>query len=340
MGAVMGSVWGRVALRRGSAGLVLGALLPTLGASAVDAQELVRHDFPYRSQYVEVDGVRMHYVDTGGIGPVVLMIHGQPTWSYLWRNVIPELEGEARVVAMDLIGFGKSERPDIDYTVEDHARYLSGFVDALDLEDVTLVLHDWGSFLGFDYAARHPDRIAGLAFMEALIGSEGDVDPSDPQAQISAQFAELIGQIKTPGVGEQLILEDNLFLEVILPSSVRRTLSADELDAYRAPFAAGSNRLPMLMFPRAVPIGDGPVPEYVSRSLDAYLEYLSETDVPKLMLTFTPGAIVGQAQERWATQHMENLTVRHIGEGLHFVQEDHPEAIGRAIADWLSNGSR
>ena len=176
--------------------------------------ELARHDYPYRSNYVEVLGSNMHYVDTGGSGSTIVMIHGQPTWSYLWRNVIPHLEEKHRVIALDLIGFGKSDKPDIRYLATDHAKYLQGFMGALELDDLVLVVHDWGSILGFDFAAKNADRVKAIAFMEALISVGPVRAPYGPvKAKLSgekpfgmAQFAKVLAKIKTPGVGEKMIL--------------------------------------------------------------------------------------------------------------------------------------
>lgn len=160
----------------------------------------VRHDFPYESKFVEVNGAKMHFVDTGGSGSPILLIHGQPTWSYLWRDVIPELEGDHRVIALDLIGFGKSEKPNINYTIEEHAVYLKGFINALDLHDLTLVTHDWGGFLGFDYAAKNPIRIKALAFMETVIPDKApsSLSPDQDIEQLQG-FAKILALLSTPG---------------------------------------------------------------------------------------------------------------------------------------------
>lgn len=295
-----------------------------------------RHDFRYPSKYLSVLGSKMHYVETEGSGNPILMIHGQPTWSYLWRNIIPEIKGDRRVIAVDLIGFGKSDKPDIEYTIEDHAKYLDGFIKALNLKDVTLVVHDWGSFLGFDYAARNPENVEALAFFEAVVPSDGPEPEDSPNRAIMENFFQIVTQIRTPGVGEKMILEDNFFIEEILLQSPN--LNEDEKNAYREPFAKGKNRLPMLQFPRQITF-DGVEPKYVVEGISRYTEYLASTDVPKLLLTFSPGALVGQSNINWAKNNMANLELQHIGEGVHFVQEDHPVAIGSAINTWLDSNS-
>ncbi|NQZ82190.1 MAG: haloalkane dehalogenase [Colwellia sp.] len=297
----------------------------------------VRSDFPYESMFVEVNGAKMHFVDTGGKGTPILMIHGQPTWSYLWRNVIPHLENNHRVIAVDLIGFGKSDKPNINYTIEEHAVYLEAFIQALDLKDLTLVVHDWGGFLGFDYAAKHPSRIKALAFMETVIPDKPLINKKPEIAPENMKgFAKILAMLSTKGVGEKMIYEDNMFIEQILPSAMLHKLSDDEMDAYREPFDKGKNRLPMLQFPREVGIL-GNASDYVIKARNDFTQYLISTHVPALLLTFSPGALVNQEKIDWVKNNMKNVSVKHIGKAIHFVQEDHPEAIGSTIAQWLKS---
>jgi len=331
--------------------LILAALAaPALVASAHAAQaadnvELARHDFPYASHYVEVNGSRMHYVDTGGTGSTIVMIHGQPTWSYLWRNVIPHLEDDHRVIAVDLIGFGKSDKPNIDYRATDHADYLQGFMDALDLDDVTLVIHDWGSILGFNFAATNPDRVKAIAFMEAAVATApveapyGPVKPtiSGKKGEGLGNFIELLTQFKTPDVGEKMILEDNFFLEQLVLPSFDDVLTEDEKNAYREPFADGKNRRPMLQFPRDVPI-DGATPAYTVEMMDRYNAYLRETkDLPKLLLHLSNGFLIGRWDVEWLRRNFKDLTIHNMGPGGHFMQEFNPDGIGQAINIWMKD---
>ena len=311
--------------------------LSAFAATAATAEN-ARHDFPYESHYVEVKGSQMHYVDTGGKGTPIVMLHGQPTWSYLWRNVIPYLEGNHRVIAVDLIGFGKSDKPNIGYTVENHAAYLAGFMDALALDDVTLVIHDWGSFLGFDYAARNPDRVKAIAFMEALLPFENIMEyplkpapkPTNPRS-----FATFVMQLKKQGLGEKMIFENNAFLTQMLP----RELSVDELDAYLEPFAEGKNRLPMLQFPRSL-VTDGKNPAYVASSFTSFIPFLKQkTDLPLLMLTVTPGAIGNEWQVNWVKKHLPRTEIIGVGEGIHYIQEYEPDNIGKALASWMKRNN-
>ena len=228
----------------------------------------------------------MYYEDQGDGGPVVLL-HGNPTSSYLWRNVIPELTGQARCLAPDLIGMGRSGKPDIAYRFADHARYLDAWFDALEIDGVTLVGHDWGGALGFDWASRHPARVRGLAFMETIVHPL-TWDDWPPWAR------DMFQALRRAGEGEELILDRNLFVESVLPHSVKRTLSGEELDVYRAPFTERAYRRPTLAWPREIPI-DG-TPADVVKRVEAYDTWLAcSTEVPKLLLTFDPALPAHQA---------------------------------------------
>jgi len=266
----------------------------------------------------------MHYVETGSGDPIVFL-HGNPTSSYLWRNVIPPLAGEGRCLAPDLIGMGKSGKPDIAYHLLDHARYLDAWFDALDLRRMTLVLHDWGSALGIYWARRHPDRVAGMAMMEAIVQSIGwDAFPED--------FVPLFHAFRSAGAGEKLVIEENRFIESVLPGAILRKLSEEEMEAYRAPFREPRSRRPVLAWPRQLPIAGEP--KDVIEIIEAGTRWLGEHPMPKLLLTFEPGVLITEGAAAWCGERMKNLEIRKIGPGLHYVQEDHPLAIAEAVRDW------
>jgi haloalkane dehalogenase len=267
----------------------------------------------------------MHYEETGEGDPTVLL-HGNPTSSFLWRKVIPGLVGQGRVLAPDLIGMGRSGKPDIGYRFADHARYLDAWFDALALERVSLVGHDWGGALGFHWARRHPNRVTAMAFMETIVKPIGwDEFPEAAR--------ELFQGLRTSGTGEQMVLDQNLFVEAVLPASMLHQLTADEMEAYREPFAEPKHRLPTLVWPRELPI-DGE-PADVVEMVNAYGRWLaSSDDVPKLLLTFEPGAIMSEPVVQWCRTNMAALEVVSAGKGIHFVQEDEPEAIARIIGEW------
>jgi len=282
---------------------------------------------PYERRRVAVIDSEMAYVDTGAGDPMVFL-HGNPTSSYLWRNVIPHVEGVARCLAPDLLGMGESGKsPSGSYRFVDHARYLDAWFDALGLTaNVTLVGHDWGSALAFYWAHRHPDRVNGIAYMEAVIRpvTWGEW----PEA------AKAIFQALRSPAGEEMILEKNVFVERILPGSVLRGLSDEEMAVYRRPYLEpGESRRPTLTWPREIPVEGEPVD--VVEIVGRYAEWLGASDVPKLFINADPGAIlIGRQREfcrSWPNQR--EVTVK----GVHFVQEDSPREIGRAIAEWYAS---
>lgn len=279
---------------------------------------------PNQRKRVKVDGVEMAYVDVGAGEPIVFL-HGNPTSSYLWRNVIPHLTGLGRCLAPDLVGMGDSGRtPDGSYRFVDHARYLDGWFDAIGLKrDVTLVIHDWGSALGFHWAHRHQASVKAIAYMEAIV-----------RPVSSAEWPEAARKVfmgmRSPA-GEEMVLKNNVFIERILPGSILRKLSDDEMAVYRKPYIeAGESRRPMLTWPRQIPI-DGE-PADVTAIVKAYSEWLATSSIPKLFINAEPGAILIGAQREfcrgWPNQR--EVTVR----GSHFIQEDSPHEIGDAIAGW------
>jgi haloalkane dehalogenase len=289
-------------------------------------EESVSAAFPFESQYVDVEGSRMHYVEQGE-GEPILFLHGNPTSSYLWRNVIPRVAGAGRCIAIDLIGMGRSDKPDIDYRFVDHARYLDGAIDALGLEDVALVVHDWGSALGFHYAHRNEGNVRGIAFMEASLAPVPSWDAFPEAARGMFQG------FRTPDVGWDLIARQNLFVERVLPGSIVRTLSEEEMDAYRAPFPDEASRKPVWRWPNEIPIEGEPAD--VTEIVGAYNGWLQETELPKLFFHATPGALNQPPVVEWVRAAFPNVELVDLGEGIHFLQEDHPRAIGEATARWV-----
>ena len=282
---------------------------------------------PTTQQFAKVNGKRIAYLEAGAGDPIVLL-HGNPTSSFLWRNIIPELEGCGRVIAPDLIGQGDSEKlpasegPD-RYSFEVAFDYLDGLLRELDAdENVTLVIHDWGSGLGFHWARLHPGSVKGIAYMEAIVMPMTWEDWPESARGIFQGF-------RSPK-GEDLVLERNMFVEAVLPSSIIRDLSDEEMAAYRAPFDSPEHRQPTLNWPRQIPINGEP-PHMVER-VDAYAAFMAKTDIPKLFVNADPGSIlVGKQRDfcrTWPNQ--TEVTVK----GLHFVQEDSPQEIGQAVAAW------
>ena len=282
-----------------------------------------------RKSSVNIGGLSMAFV-TAGTGDPIVFLHGNPTSSYLWRHVIPAAAGIGRCLAPDLIGMGDSDKladggPG-SYTFATHRRMLDAWFEAVGAtERVTLVVHDWGSGLGFDWARRHPHAVRGIAYMEALVGPVTWADMPGPAA-------EVFKALRSPA-GEQMILEDNMFVEALLPAGVLTPLSPDVLDEYRRPFAQkGESRRPTLTWPRQIPI-DGE-PADVNLVVREYSEWMTRNDIPKLFVNANPGMIlVGRQREFCRTwRNQTEVTVP----GLHFVQEDSGPKIGEALAGWLA----
>jgi haloalkane dehalogenase len=282
----------------------------------------------YTKKKASVLGYNMAYVDEGAGDPIVLL-HGNPTSSYLWRNIIPHLSELGRCVAPDLIGMGDSDKlktsgPEA-YTFVEHRRYLDALLAEIGVsENITFVVHDWGSALGFDWIYRHPDRVKGVIYMEAILFHYDWSDWPDDARKIFQGF-------RSPA-GEELVLDKNYFVELVLPASVVRKMTEAEMNVYRRPFAnPGEDRRPTLSWPRQIPIEGQPAD--VVEIVSAYGPWLAASIIPKLFINAEPGAILtGKAREfcrTWANQ--KEVTVK----GSHFIQEDSPDEIGQAIADFI-----
>jgi haloalkane dehalogenase len=280
-----------------------------------------------KKKFVGVLGRRMAYVDVSSGDPIVFL-HGNPTSSYLWRKIIPHCTGLGRCLAPDLIGMGDSDKLPTSgpgsYTLVEHRRYLDAWFEKLGLtKNVTLIIHDWGSVLGFDWARRHPGAVKGIAYMEAIVM---------PLRWASMPSTDAFRAFRSPA-GEKMVLEDNMFIEGVLPAGMIRQLSEEEMAEYRRPFVTpGEDRRPTLTFPRQLPLeGD---PADVTEIVKGYGAWLRETNTPKLFVNANPGAAL-QDEHRAFCRTWPNQTEVTVS-GLHFVQEDSPDEIGRAIVNWYS----
>ena len=289
---------------------------------------MISAEFPYEKKFAEVNGRRMAYVDVGEGDPIVFQ-HGNPTSSYLWRNIMPHCEGLGRLIACDLIGMGDSDKlPDSGperYTYAEQRDYLYKLWEQIGVSDnVVLVIHDWGSALGFDWANQHREHVQGIAYMEAIVTPVTWADWPDNARQVFQGF-------RSPA-GESMVLEKNIFVERVLPSAVMRGLTEAEMTVYRAPFAeAGEDRRPTLTWPRQIPIEGEPAD--VVAVVEAYGQWLQTAEVAKLFINADPGSILtGRARDfcrTWANQ--TEVTVK----GTHFIQEDSPDEIGQAVAAFV-----
>lgn len=277
------------------------------------------------SNFINVKGSRMHYLKDG-VGDPIVFIHGMPTSSYLWRNIIPILSDQALCIAPDLIGMGKSDKPDIEYRIFDHIDYINTFLATLNLKHITLVMHGWGSVIGFDYASRHPENIKALAFYEAHIRPTTDWNMLSLPVQ---QFASLLAR---PGASYRAVVKQNYLLNKLLPSGVVRPLQAKEIDAYKAPFLTPESRKPLWQYVQDLPLGKGP--EDVVALIDRYSKWLQKTQIPKLMLYAIPGFVTTMDTVQWARDQMQNIQLVGLDNALHLAQESMPDAFGQILRAW------
>lgn len=275
-------------------------------------------------------GSAMAYREAGPPdGQVVLFLHGNPTSSFIWRNIIPRVAPVARCIAPDLIGFGQSDKPDIAYRFFDHVRYLDAFVEACGITSAYLVAQDWGTALALHLAARRPGFVRGLAFMEFIrpVATWEEFHQS-PAAR------EMFKRFRTSGEGERLILDDNVFIERVLPGSVKRRLTDDEMAVYQAPFPTPQTRRPIWRLPNDLPIAGEPAD--VAAVLAAAHEALAGSTYPKVLLAGDPGALVSPRLAERVAARLPNCRLVLLGPGAHYLQEDHPETIGRAVAELVA----
>lgn len=262
-------------------------------------------------------------------GPVALFLHGNPTSSYIWRNIIPTVADVAHCIAPDLIGFGQSGKPDISYRFTDHIRYLDAFIEKMGIDSAYFVVQDWGTALAFHLAARRPDFVRGLAFMEFIrpIPTWEEFLRGNPKREIFRQF-------RTAGEGEKLVLEDNAFVEHVLPAAILRKLTDDEMAVYRAPFPTPQSRLPTWRFPNELPITGEPADVWAT--LEKAHASLAVSEYPKILFAGDPGAQISPALAEDFARRLHDCQLVKLGSGIHFLQEDHPEIIGKSVAKFIA----
>ncbi|CAA0255759.1 Haloalkane dehalogenase [Tenacibaculum maritimum] len=278
------------------------------------------------SNYYEVYGSNMHVLEYGkGKGNPILFLHGNPSSSFLWRNITPYVEGIGNhIIIPDLIGMGKSDKPSIDYTYMEQYAYIEKLINKMELKDIILVLHDWGSGLGFNYFANHQDNVKGIVFMEGIIEDIGAYFDKDTQAF----FKRLRGK-----EGYKMITEENIFLNDVLPTWVVRGLTDNELESYKAPFKTIESRKPIWKFVSQVPFNGKP--ELTSAIVKNYREQLQKSNIPKMFFYAEPGAFMPEKVRNWIIDNISNMEVVNIGAGTHFIQEDNPDLIGQKIKEFI-----
>lgn len=286
--------------------------------------------FPYESRFVEVLGSRMHYVEVGAGAPIVLL-HGIPTSSYLWRNVIPFVAGPGRrVIAVDNLGFGRSDKPGgVTFGWLELARHLEGFVQALDLRNVTFVMHDLGGALGLHYAWRNSANVRGLAYLEAAL------PPAYPRASYASfgPSEALFRRLRDPVQGRRMLMDDNWWVETFLPVSSMRDLGPEEMAAYRAPFATVEARRSIYDMVQSLPIEGQPAAEWAAFA--EMVAWWRTAPQPKLVVYGSPSRVTPRAGADWALANLRGVETAWVGHGIHYLQEDSPEGVGRAVSEWV-----
>jgi len=285
----------------------------------------ISSDFPYKKKSIKVLNSHISYIDEGA-GQTVLMLHGNPTSSYIWRNIIPYITPHSRAVAIDLIGMGDSGKPNIDYRFNDHALYLKGFIEALDLKDVIIVAQDWGSALGLNYAMQHQDNIKGIVLLEAML-KPFELEDFRPK------FRALLGDFRHPVKGKQLLIEDNQFITKVLPGQTQRILSAVEHNTYAKHYVKKESRIPIWRWPVELPIAGYPQDNHLM--METYSDKLIASKHPKLLFYASPGALMPADKVSWAKAKLSNVTYVDLGKGIHHLQEENPHAIGGGLSTWL-----
>ncbi len=289
-------------------------------------QKTIPENFPYQSKYVEVLGSKIHYIDEGE-GKPILFLHGMPASNYSWRNVIPHISKQGRCIAPDLIGMGRSDNPDISYRVFDHIRYVEAFIEALNLKEITLVLHGWGSVIGFDYAMKHADNIRGIAFFESHIR------PVEKWSQHALPVQEVMASLQSLADGIESLIGLPKFIHQLVYMGSMRKLSNDEMNHYFSAENQPSKFKPVIQYLKdylhEVDSQD------VMTLIAAYSKKLQQSNLPKLMLYAVPGFNTTMDTVVWAKQHLPNLSLDDLGEDLHLMQENQPELLGQKIASWV-----
>lgn len=284
-------------------------------------------ELPFKSHFLEVDGSKIHYLDEGNGDPIVFL-HGIPTSCYLWRNIIPLVKSAGRCIAPDLIGMGKSDKPDIEYRIFDHIHYIDAFIEQLGLENITLVLHGWGSLIGFNYAMNHPHNVKRIAFFES------HVRPSLSLDMASLPMQDRVFLLGDEAEQRRQIIDENYFVASFLKRATLTNLDKETVAYYHQPFEAIEHRKVLWQYFKGLPMGDGP--EDVVELMERYSEYLQRSDVPKLMMYAVPGFVTNIETVVWCKAHLKELLLVDLGDAMHFAQETKPAEFAKVLLTWLN----
>lgn len=294
-------------------------------------KKAISADFPFESKFIEINGVKMHYIDENNANipnqTTFVCIHGNPTSSYLWRNIIPYLKTKGRVIAFDLIGFGKSDKPTLDYSLATHATYVDAFINSLKLHHIVFVIHDWGLALGMSYARRNEDKIKGLVFMEGIL------KPMKWKDFAYEPIRTVFRLFRTPVIGKFMNVNLNMFVQtVLLKLGSNRNLTKEEKAYYNKPFQHKKDRIPVYLFPKFLPLNGKPKDAY--KLANENHKWLQKTKLPKLLFWVNPGILIKPKAVEEVKKSYPNLTDILLGEATHFIQEDYPHEIGENIIKW------
>lgn len=292
------------------------------------SKKAISAEFPFQSKYETIKGSKIHYIDEGNPSSeyTFLLLHGNPTSSYIWRNIVPYLTPHGRVVAPDLIGMGKSDKPDIGYTFQEHIEYIDLFIEQRNLKNVILVIQDWGSGIGFNYAFKHQENVKGIAFLEAIVRPITWKDANMIERFIFKRF-------RHPEKGYKMIVKNNFFLKRFLPMMTSRKLTQAEKDYYNAPYLKESDRKAVWVWPSQIAISGEPAFSHKIKS--DYAAWLPTSSIPKLMFHARPGMIIKKGEAKKIMDTWQNLDAIDLGKGKHYLQESHPHEIGEGISKWF-----
>ncbi len=292
------------------------------------AEPDISSNYPFTTKNVAILDSNISYIDEGKGNPI-LFLHGIPAWNYTWRNIIPTLAKQGRCIAPDLIGLGCSGKPDnIEYTLFDHIRYIEDFINTLGLKQVTLVMHAWGSVVGFDYARRNAHNVKAMAFAEAHLR------PITDWNMLSLPIQELASVRQTTDQGYHAIVNDNYYVNTVLSNSILRRLSAEEMKNYRAPFTLPGSTKPLWQYCQEFPLGGASTP--VTEVIADYSDWLQQTTIPKLMMYSIPGYLTTIDTIQWARANLPNINLVDVGDGLHYPQEENPDIFTEQLGLWLN----
>ena len=305
-------------------------LIMTLISTTVSSQE-ISADFPFQSRFQKIGNDKIHHIDEG-TGDPILFLHGIPMSSYSWRNIIPHISNEGRCIAIDFMGFGKSDKPSIDYTFGDQYKYLEAFIDSLHLKNMTLVMTDIGGVLGTRYAMNNPENTKGLVFMETPFG---DAETFHKNGGVMQHM--MFGMGRKDKFGHRMIVKNNMFI-MMMGMLIKRRLTKEEKEHYRAPFLEEIARKPLFVLPNSFPRkGENPLSNDMADMMNKNNKFLVKTSIPKLLLYGKPGMLVNKKVLRWINDNLKNIDIKLVGKAKHLMEEDLPHEIGSAINRWYSD---